>query len=85
MPSDYSVECPDWMTDALYDVVEELEKATKKFGSFSNMHEGYAVLLEEVDELWDEVKGNDKEKALKEAVQVAAMALRFIIDLKYKD
>lgn len=66
-------------------VLAELEQATCKFGSFKSAHEGYAVLLEEVDELWDEVKKNSKSrsKALMraEAVQVAAMALRFIEDV----
>jgi hypothetical protein len=45
--------------------------------------EGYAVLLEEVDELWEEVrKGGteprDLDRMRKEAVQVGAMALRFL-------
>ena len=70
-------------------VREEMARATEKFGPFRSDHEGYAILLEEVDELWTEVKFNPtsetgkvgKEKRLKqEAVQVAAMALRFLID-----
>ena len=61
-------------------IFEEFQKATKKFGPFHNTHEGYAVLKEEVDELWDAVKANDTQHALKEAVQVGAMALRFIVD-----
>ena len=50
-------------------------------------HEGYAVILEELDELWDEVKKNPskhprlKEAMRSEAIQVAAMAVRFIIDV----
>lgn len=42
-------------------------------------HEGYAILLEEVDELWDEVKKKnpDKERMRKEAIQIGAMALAF--------
>ena len=47
-------------------------------------HEGYAVLLEELDELWDEIKNNKKPHTWyhqrKEAIQVAAMAIRFIVD-----
>jgi hypothetical protein len=55
---------------------------------FVNQHEGYAVLLEEVDELWEEVKKNQKNYDLnrqrKEAIQVAAMAVRFATELTPK-
>ena len=67
------------------EVKTELLKATVKFEAFHNAHEGYAVLLEEVDELWDNVKLNQKNPERqtllkKEGVQVAAMALRFLYD-----
>ena len=63
------------------EVKEEYIKATSKFEPFNSAHEGYAVLLEEVDELWDEVKADaDPERLKEEAVQVAAMALRFLTD-----
>ena len=41
-----------------------------------------AVIKEELDELWDLVKtkGVTKKQLEKEAVQVGAMALRFLID-----
>lgn len=39
------------------------------------------VLAEEVDELWDEVRGNRIGLARAEATQVGAMAIRFIADL----
>lgn len=67
------------------DVIHELRTAQKKFPAFHTAHEGFAVLLEEVDELWDEVKrkqgSRDKAKLRKEAIQVAAMAMRFIMDV----
>jgi len=66
---------------AIENIIKEYIRATTKFGSFSSTHEGYAVILEELDELWDEIKLNgSKENLRKEAVQVAAMGLRFIID-----
>lgn len=65
----------------LVSVVTELGEASRRFPAFNSMHEGWAILREEVDELWDEVKGNDREKAVAEAKQVAAMALRFIHDV----
>lgn len=59
----------------------ELDRATKKYGSFASAHEGYAVLKEEVDELWDAIKANESaERKREEAIQVAAMALRFVVD-----
>ncbi len=66
-------------------VGREYFRATENFGKFHNAHEGYAVLLEEVDELWENVKLNQNtlsrtELILKKAVQVAAMAIRIIVD-----
>lgn len=60
----------------------EYERAAAKFPKFNSAHEGYAVLLEEVDELWDEVKKNPRNATAMrtEAIQVAAMAMRFLID-----
>jgi hypothetical protein len=64
---------------------KEVERAMSLHGSMRNAHEAYAVLLEEVDELWDEVKKNSKTrdplKMREEAIQVAAMAARFVIDV----
>lgn len=68
--------------DALASITEEFNRATRKFGSFNSGHEGFAVIREELDELWDAVKANDLPHACEEAKQVAAMALRFIHDLK---
>ena len=51
---------------------------------FNSTHEAYAVLKEEVDELWDEVKSNVNEKDMEtEAIQVATVAIRFIAELFY--
>jgi hypothetical protein len=66
-------------------ILKEYDRAVAANKPFNSAHEGWAVLKEEVDELWDEVKKNaknrDPEKMLKEAVQVAAMGLRFIVDV----
>ncbi len=66
-------------------VEAELAIACSRFKPFNSLHEGYAVLLEEVDELWDEVKkkqnGRDYERVYRELVQVAAMATRLAVDV----
>ena len=62
-------------------IVSEYLRASKKFPKFNSRHEGYAVIKEEVDELWDAIKGNySSDLVEEEAVQVGAMALRFLID-----
>lgn len=72
------------LDDLIADVRAELEYAVERYPSFNTAHEGYAVLLEEVDELWDQVRvkqgSRSKDLLLAEAIQVAAMALRFALD-----
>jgi hypothetical protein len=71
--------------NALSAVELECASATSRYAPFNSAHEGYAVLLEEVDELWDEVKKSPKKRDMakmrEEAIQVAAMALRFLVDV----
>ena len=67
-------------------VEAELDRAYAKFPTpEKSNHEGYAVVLEELDEAWDEIKRNDSVKARKEMIQVAAMAIRFIADLDLRE
>jgi hypothetical protein len=64
------------------DIGQEYLRAADKFSKFNSFHEGYAVIREELDELWDEIKGGqDKQRMREEAMQVGAMALRFMADL----
>lgn len=71
------------------EVAEELIRATSIHKPMNSLHEGYAVLLEEVDELWDEVKKRsslrDLRKVREEAIQVAAMAIRLVHDVIDKE
>lgn len=70
---------------AVVAICREYNRATALHGKFHSVHEGYAILHEEVDELWDEVKkkaiNRDSKKMAREAIQVGAMALRFLEDL----
>lgn len=69
------------------EIVNEYCKAELLFGPFKNGHEGYAVIKEELDELWEAVRSKDPmhmENARKEAIQIEAMAMRFAIDLYEK-
>lgn len=74
---------------AIKDISEEYDQAVADHGKFSCAHHGYAVMLEEVDELWDEVKKKpsirDHRKMRDEAKQIAAMALRFMVECGLKE
>lgn len=81
----------------LIEVEAEIRRAKTLHGDipFHSPHEGFAVLDEERDELWDEVKTNPKkayaehpdpkathrERMKKEAIQLAAMAVRFAAEV----
>lgn len=73
---------------ALIRIYEEYLEACKQHPNFNSPHEAYAVIFEELDEVWDMIKGtrlpysNQNRDSMKnEVVAVGAMALRFMIDL----
>ncbi|KLU65705.1 hypothetical protein DEAC_c23350 [Desulfosporosinus acididurans] len=66
--------------------VEELQRANRIYGpSFASPHEGYAIMREELEELWEEIKKKrpDKLRMMEEAIQVGAMAMKFIQSLDH--
>ncbi len=69
----------------LVEVHNEVRVASEQYPPFNSAHEGYAVLLEEVEELKAHVFTNQKHRELdamrKEAIQVAAMAVRFVANI----
>jgi len=72
--------------EQLDDVAREVFRAERKHEPMNSAHEGYAVILEEMDELKTEVwKGGSVPRDLaamrKEAIEVAAMAVRFVRDV----
>lgn len=65
-------------------VAYELDKARDKHpGGMNSFHEAYGVILEEMDEFWDEVKTQkpQPEKILEELSHIAAMCQRAAEDL----
>ena len=68
----------------LDEVELELRHALSLHPPMHSFHEGYSVILEELDELWDEIKlkplYRNPDALRKEALQVAAMAVRFVLD-----
>ncbi len=70
------------VTEYMKKILDECNAASAKFRPFASKHEGWAILQEEVDELWEAVKNDSHYTYLEEeAVQVAAMALRFLVDV----
>lgn len=59
----------------LADAIEEFDRATSMHGPMHSLHEAYAALAEEVDELWDGVRKKSHERdpadVRKELVQIA--------------
>ena len=65
----------------LLDAIEgELDRAYATHGAEPwGRHEFYGILKEEVDEMWDDIKGDAPlNDVAKEAIQVAAMCIRYI-------
>lgn len=63
----------------------EFYRASNLYPKFHSNHEAYAVIKEEVDELWDEIKkskdirGNNE--MTKELIQIGAMVVRYLDNL----
>lgn len=71
--------------EAIDEIKAELEGARYDYPDMRSAHEGFSIIKEEVDELWDEVKKRPSQVQMKklraEAKQVAAMAIRFMSDI----
>ncbi len=73
-------------THAIEEVVEELLEANKNFPDFRSRHEGIAIIEEEFLEFRDAAMWPHKLKpgdddAYEEAKQLAAVALRYMVDI----
>ena len=69
------------LTDIAALVIDEAERGVLKWGPLNSAHEGFGVIHEEIDELkehvWMKQKNRNLEEMKGEAIQLAAMALRF--------
>ena len=71
------------LQEALAAVTHELMRAQTKHPSRTDSpRHHHSVLEEEFDEFWDAIKKDDFEGARKEAVQVAAMAIRYLMEAR---
>lgn len=61
-------------------IAAELEHAYAKHGLGQwGRHEFYAILLEEVDEVWESIKADHPQKyVIDEAIQIATMVFRYL-------
>lgn len=71
--------------DEVFDLVKsDYEDATKQFGSFVSAYDGLVILWKEFELLRDEMLFRENEEKIwamqREAMQIAAMAIRFVVD-----
>lgn len=68
--------------EILTEIAAEVERAKVHGEHFHSLHEAYAVMLEELHEVWEitmqKRKDRDQDKLRKELIQVAAMAVKAI-------
>lgn len=77
------------ITKLMAEINRELLSALENWPTFNSAHEGFAVLMEEMDEMKAHVWTNQKKRDLiamrKEAIQVAAMAARFALEVSSEE
>jgi len=79
------------MTDNIFteDVAKELDRARQLHANINSLHEGYAIILEELEEFKAEVFLKDgarvTERLWKELVQVSAMCQRTAEDVLHSE
>jgi hypothetical protein len=84
-PSPWAMQREMVLAEVANEIIAECGRGMARFAPFNSAHEGYAVILEELDEAWDEIKANRPEKAIGEMIQVGAMALRFVVEMRAKE
>lgn len=71
---------------ALQAIRDEVERAEGLHPRIHSLHEGYAVILEELDEfkaeVWKKSSQRDDENVTKELIQCAAMCVRTLVNME---
>jgi hypothetical protein len=66
-------------------IIAEYNHSIVTNAPFNSTYEGWALIKQKVDGLWEEIKkddpNNSREAIMKEAAQIGAMAMRFMVDL----
>jgi len=71
--------------ESLKQIEIEFLRASDLYSDLHSNHEAYAVIKEEIDELWDAIKKNKGTKGDKqirhELIQIGAMVVRYLDNL----
>jgi hypothetical protein len=71
--------------ESLRQIENEFLRASDLYSDLHSNHEAYAVIKEEVDELWDEIKKYKNTRGNKfikeELIQIGAMVVRYLDNL----
>lgn len=65
--------------------MELVESSRRRYGAYRSTHEAYGVLSEEVAELLEAIRGTSMRKIRREAMDVAAVALKLVADIDGDD
>jgi hypothetical protein len=65
-------------------VREELQQELEHYPPFNSAHEGLSVICERTDQLRELVRKHEHMRAFLLAKQLAAVAMRFMIDVEHK-
>jgi len=78
----YPVILPNIGNKLAEEIDDEIGRAQRHGVKFASLHEAYAVILEELDEVWDATRLKKRDRKAddlkKELVQLAAMAVKAI-------
>jgi hypothetical protein len=73
----------DRIREIAMEIAAEVERAERKHAPMNSPHEGWSVIWEELEELREHVRADTGRSpdARKEALQIAAMGLRYALNL----